>query len=297
MTDVIDLDTFRKLAPDMQQLFKYVMALFGIADGLINANLSDNFIKEVKCQAAQLFYRFQGMIEDVHAETYSLMLHVYIDDEVERRKLLHAVEHFPVIKEKQDWVVKWFDASQHSFAERIVAFAAVECVFFSPSFAIFYYAKWLKILPGLAEANDYIARDEGELRSARGLTQSGTHVQFACSVYKELKYTKLPPARVQEIVREACEIEQRFADFLLMGPSGETIVPQLTAADMKEYVKVCADVLCIMLGVPAIYGAKNPLGYMDMLNVTSKTNFFERWGVAYETGQPPPNVTDQELDC
>ncbi len=280
-----DLAQFRALPPATQRMIKRVMALFAQADSLIASNLNANFLQEVRCQAAQSFFIFQAAIEAVHAEVYAMMLEVYIADEAERDELLHAVAHYPVIADKQAWVLRWCDASAASLAERLVAFAAVECIFFSPSFACFSFFKSLGILPGLCFANSYIARDEG------------MHVRFACSLYGELR-TKLPEERVHAIVSEAVEIELRFADFLLLGDEGETIVAQLPAADMREYVKVCANVLCGMLGVDGLYpDAKNQLAFMDQMTAPVRVNFFERDTEVYTVSNALPTGGDDELLC
>lgn len=199
-----DLVSFRAMPPATQRMIKRVMALFGIADGLIQAGLLNHFLVHVKCQAAQSFYVMQASIELTHAEVYARMLQAYIEDAAEREELLHAVAHYPVIAEKQAWILKWCQPGAVPFNELVVAFAAVECVFFSPSFAAFGFFKAQGTLPGLCFANTYIARDEG------------MHVRFACTLHGLLN-DKVPAERIRDIVLEAADIELRFADFLLRG--------------------------------------------------------------------------------
>jgi ribonucleoside-diphosphate reductase beta chain len=250
-------DWDEKLNADERHFVKMVLAFFAASDGIVNENLAENFLKEVQYPEAKSFYGFQIAMENVHSETYSLLIDTYIKDEKEKNMLFHAIDNFPSIKEKADWALKWI--SSESFAERLIAFAAVEGIFFSGSFCSIYWLKKRGLMPGLAFSNELISRDEG------------LHCKFACLIYNKYIKNKLSEDRIKEIICSAVDIEKVFITeslpVSLIGMNKEL---------MKQYIEFVADFWLMELGCPKVYGTQNPFDFMDMISLQGKTNFFEK---------------------
>jgi ribonucleoside-diphosphate reductase beta chain len=254
-----DLNDWNKLNDNEKHFIKYVLAFFAASDGIVNENLALNFYSEIQCPIARCFYGFQIMIENLHNESYSLLIDTYIKDEEEKMKLFKSIEHIPVIKKKADWAMKWFDRSYATFAERLIAFAIVEGVFFSGSFCSIFWLKKRGLMPGLSVSNQFISRDEG------------LHCTFACALYNTLQpETKTSKERVYEIIKDAVSIEQEFiCDALPCSLIG------MNSTLMSQYIEFVADRLLVELGYEKIWNSKNPFDFMDMISLEGKSNFFE----------------------
>lgn len=249
-------DWENKLNDDERHFIKHVLAFFAASDGIVNENLAINFLKEVQYPEARCFYGFQVMIENIHSETYSLLIDTYIKDSAEKNHLFKAIETLPCVTKKAEWALRWI--SNGSFAERLVAFAAVEGIFFSGSFCSIFWLKKRGLMPGLSFSNELISRDEG------------LHCDFACLLYTQLA-NKLPETKVKEIIANAVEYEKEFvSDALPVNLIG------MNAELMCQYIEFVADRLLIALGVGKIYNAKNPFDFMEMISLQGKTNFFEK---------------------
>ncbi|CAO3680658.1 hypothetical protein G6F70_003476 [Rhizopus microsporus] len=250
-------DWENKMTENERFFISRVLAFFAGSDGIVNENLVQNFCDEVKIPEAKCFYGFQIMIENIHAETYSLLIDTYIKDNQEKEMLFSAIDTIPCIKRKADWAFKWI-SSNGSFAERLVAFAAVEGIFFSGSFASIFWLKKRGLMPGLTFSNELICRDEG------------LHTDFACLLFTHLR--KRPSQeRVKDIILEAVSIEQEFlTDALPVALIG------MNSALMCQYIEFVADRLMVALGFDKIYMATNPFDFMDMISLQGKTNFFEK---------------------
>ncbi len=250
-------DWNHKLNADEKHFVSHVLAFFSASDGIVNENLAARFLTEVQIPEAKCFYGFQIAIENIHSETYSLLIDTYIKDPAQRKYLFNAIETIPCVKKKADWALKWI-ANAASFAERLVAFAAVEGIFFSGSFCSVFWLKKRGLMPGLAFSNELISRDEG------------LHTDFACLLYTMLK-NPLPEAVVHQIVGEAVEYEKEFiCEALPVALIG------MNADSMSQYIEFCADRLLISLGVEPLYNATNPFDWMEMISLQGKTNFFEK---------------------
>ncbi|CAR21522.1 Ribonucleoside-diphosphate reductase small chain 1 [Lachancea thermotolerans] len=235
-----------------------VIAFFAASDGIVNENLVENFSAEVQSPEAKCFYGFQIMMENIHSETYSLLIDTYIKDPKESDFLFNAIETIPQIKEKAEWAIRWIQDEDALFAERLVAFAAVEGVFFSGSFAAIFWLKKKGLMPGLTFSNELICRDEG------------LHTDFACLLFAHLK-NKPDPAIIERIITEAVEIEQRyFRDALPVSLLG------MNADLMNQYVEFVADRLLVALGNQKFYNVTNPFDFMENISLAGKTNFFEK---------------------
>jgi ribonucleotide reductase beta subunit family protein with ferritin-like domain len=247
-----------KLNSDEQHFIKYVLGFFAASDGIVNINLLDRFLKEVKVLEAQICYTWQAAVENIHSETYSLMIDTYIKDTKEKLFLLNAIENIPCITKKASWAIKWINDENASFAQRLVAFACVEGIFFSGSFCAIYWLKERNLMPGLCLSNEFIARDEG------------LHCDFACLLYSMLR-DKLDYDIIKNIVEEVVEIETEFiTDSLsckLIGMNSDL---------MSQYIKFVADRLVRELGYRNIYNVKNPFPFMENISLEGKTNFFEQ---------------------
>ena len=249
-------DWEHRLTPDEQYFIRHVLAFFAASDGIVNENLAINFMNEVQYPEARCFYGFQIMIENIHAETYSLLIDTYIKDQEEKHRLFHALETIPCVSRKGNWALRWI--SKGSFAERLVAFAAVEGIFFSGSFCSIFWLKKRGLMPGLSFANELISRDEG------------LHCDFACMLYTQLQH-KLPQETVKEIIVNAVEIEKEFViDALPVKLIG------MNSTLMCQYIEFVADRLLVSLGCPKAYYATNPFDFMELISLQGKTNFFER---------------------
>jgi ribonucleoside-diphosphate reductase beta chain len=249
-------DWNEKLNDNEKHYIKNVLAFFAASDGIVNENLAENFLKEVQYPEAKCFYGFQIAMENVHSETYSLLIDTYIKDLQERDKLFKAIDTIPSVKKKAEWALKWI--SSQSFAERLVAFAAVEGIFFSGSFCSIFWLKKRGLMPGLSFSNELISRDEG------------LHCSFATLLYTRHIKNKLSQERVREIICDAVEIEKEFVeDSLPVSLIG------MNAKLMKQYIEFVADYWLVELGCGRVYNSENPFDFMDMLSLQGKTNFFE----------------------
>lgn len=252
-----DLADWERLEPDERHFIKMVLAFFAASDGLVNENLAGRFMGEVQISEARAFYGFQIAMEGIHGETYSLLIDTYVADPEEKARLFNAIENVPSIKRKAEWAMKWIESSE-SFAERLVAFACVEGIFFSGSFCAIFWLKKRGLMPGLTFSNELISRDEG------------LHCDFACLLYSMLE-NPLSQARVEEIVRDAVAIEHEF-----VSESLPVSLIGMNAELMCQYIEFVADRLVRALGHAQPFGAKNPFPFMDLISMDGKTNFFER---------------------
>jgi len=247
-----------KLTDDERYFIKHILAFFAASDGIVNENLAARFMTEVQIPECRMFYGFQIAMENIHSEMYSLLIDTYIQDPEEKQKLFNAIEEVDCVKKKAEWALKWIENESSSFAERLIAFAAVEGIFFSGSFCAIFWLKKRGLMPGLAYSNELISRDEG------------LHCDFACLIYSLLQY-KLAPSVVQSIIKEAVEYEKEFVTSAL--PVG---LIGMNADLMCKYIEFVADRLLVALNVPKIFNATNPFDFMEMISLQGKTNFFER---------------------
>lgn len=256
-------DWNNKLNDNERHFVKHVLAFFAASDGIVNENLAINFLNEVQYPEARFFYGFQVMMENIHSETYSLLIDTYIKDPVEKDKLLHAVETVPCVGKKADWALTWINNG--SFAERLIAFAAVEGIFFSGSFCSIFWLKKRGLMPGLSFSNELISRDEG------------LHCDFACMLYSDHIKNKLPKETVTKIITDAVVIEKEFvSDAIPVRLIG------MNADLMCQYIEFCADRLLLALGCDKFYNATNPFDFMEMISLQGKTNFFEKRVAEYQ---------------
>jgi ribonucleotide reductase beta subunit family protein with ferritin-like domain len=249
---------FAKLNENEQYFIKHILAFFAASDGIVNENLVERFCNEVQVPEARCFYGFQIAIENIHSETYSLLIDTLVKDPSEKDTLFNAITTIPSVSQKANWAIKWIQDKQSCFATRLVAFAAIEGIFFSGSFCGFFWLKKRGLMPGLTFSNELISRDEG------------LHTEFACLLYS-LMETKLDEKVIHAIISEAVIIEKEFIT--------EAIPCKLIGMNadmMKEYIEFVADRLVVQLGCNKIYNAKNPFNFMDMISMEGKTNFFEK---------------------
>ena len=251
------VDWASKLNDDERYFIKHILAFFAASDGIVNENLAENFLHEVQYPEARFFYGFQIAMENIHSETYSLLIDTLIKDPMEKDKLFHAVDTLECVKKKADWALRWIDKG--SFAERLVAFAAVEGIFFSGSFCSIFWLKKRGLMPGLTFSNELISRDEG------------LHCDFACMLYTKHLMNRLSKKTVETIIRDAVEIEKEFVtDALPVNLIG------MNAKLMQQYIEFVADRLLVELGNEKVYNATNPFDFMEMISLQGKTNFFEK---------------------
>ncbi len=250
-------DWNNKLSEDEKYFVKHILAFFAASDGIVNENLAQNFINEVQYAEAKFFYGFQIMMENIHSETYSLLIDTYVKDEAEKDQLFTAIEVFPAIKKKAEWALKWIESE--SFAERLIAFAAVEGIFFSGSFCSIFWLKKRGLMPGLTFSNELISRDEG------------VHCDFAVHLHNHHLNHKVSKARIREIIVEALDIEREF-----ITESIPVSLIGMNAVLMTQYLEFVADRLLVELGCKREYNTPNPFDFMDMISLQGKTNFFEK---------------------
>lgn len=251
-----DLKDWASLNDGERHFISHVLAFFAASDGIVNENLAVNFMSEVQLPEARCFYGFQIMMENIHSETYALLIDTYIKDPIEKDKLFHAIETVPAVKKKAEWALRWIENG--NFAERLVAFAAVEGIFFSGSFCSIFWLKKRGLMPGLSFSNELISRDEG------------LHCEFACLLYSMLQ-NKLTEAEVYAIIKDAVEIEKQFiTEALPVNLIG------MNAQLMQQYIEFVADRWISELGYQKIYHASNPFDFMEMISLQGKTNFFEK---------------------
>lgn len=258
-----DLGDWANLTTDEQNFISKVLAFFAASDGVVMENLALRFMQDVQFAEIRAFYGFQIMMENIHSEMYSLLIDTYIKGQEAKNALFQATKTHPSIGHKANWAKKWIGDNRSSFAARLVAFACVEGIFFSSSFAAIYWVKKRGLMPGLTLSNEFISRDEA------------LHTEFAVLLYSKLE-KKLAKRRIVEIVKEAAEIEKRFV---------EDVLPDrllgMNAKLMSQYVEFVADRLCLQLGYDKIYGSQNPFDFMELISVETKVNFFERTNSEY----------------
>lgn len=252
-----DLTDWVHLNDDERHFIKHVLAFFAASDGIVNENLAENFLAEVQYTEAKFFYGFQVAIENIHSETYSLLIDTYIKDSKEKATLFNAIDTLDCVKQKAEWALRWIEKG--SFAERLVAFAAVEGIFFSGSFCSIFWLKKRGLMPGLCFSNELISRDEG------------LHCDFACLLYSNHLVNQLDKSQVEEIIRDAVAIEKEFIT--------EALPVKLIGMNsdlMSQYIEFVADRLLVELGNDRIYNVSCPFDFMEMISIQGKSNFFER---------------------
>ena len=269
-----DLDDWAKLNADEKHFISMILAFFAASDGIVLENLAQRFMSDVQISEARAFYGFQIAMENIHSESYSLLIETYIKDKEQKHKLFNAIENYPCIKKKSDWAQKWIHDNRSSFATRLVAFACIEGIFFSGAFSSIFWLKKRGLMPGLTFSNELISRDEA------------LHCEFAILLYSKLE-KKLAKAKIHDIIKECVEIEIEFIcnalPCRLIGMNSDL---------MGQYIQFVADRLCVQLGYPKIYNALNPFPFMELISLEGKTNFFERVVSEYALA----NVTKTETD-
>ncbi|MEM6895550.1 MAG: ribonucleotide-diphosphate reductase subunit beta [Bacteroidota bacterium] len=267
-------DWNNKLSEEEQYFIKHILAFFAASDGIVNENLAENFVNEVQYSEAKFFYGFQIMMENIHSETYSLLIDTYVKDEKEKNVLFKAIENFPAIKKKADWALKWIDSP--SFAERLIAFAAVEGIFFSGAFCSIFWLKKRGLMPGLTFSNELISRDEG------------MHCDYAVHLHNNHLINKVPKERISEIIVDALNIEREF-----ITESLPVSLIGMNAKLMTQYLEFVTDRLLVELQCEKVYNATNPFDFMDMISLQGKTNFFEKRVSEYQKA----GVLNKEKDA
>lgn len=262
----VDLDDWNnRMNDDERNYIKHILAFFANADGIVNENLIERFQKDVTFLEAQYFYAFQMTIENIHAEVYAILIDTYIPDQEEKKMLFNACDEIECIKKKADWALKWISNTEATFGERLLAFAAIEGIFFSGAFAAIFWLRDRNLLPGLSQANSLIARDEA------------LHQQFACLLYRNYLHHQRPSSeRAREIIMEACEIEKEFQTKAL-----PVSMLGMNNVQMGEYIEYVSDYLMTMINEPKIYNTKNPFDFMQLISLEALESFFEVKGHNY----------------
>jgi ribonucleotide reductase beta subunit family protein with ferritin-like domain len=258
-----DYADWESLNTDEKYFISMILAFFAASDGIVLENLATRFMSDVQISEARAFYGFQIAMENIHSQTYSLLIETYIKNTEEKHRLFNALEYFPCIQKKGDWAQKWINDNRSGFATRLVAFACIEGIFFSGAFCSIYWLKKRGLMPGLTFSNELISRDEA------------LHTEFAILLYKKL-VKKLTKARIHEIIKEAVEIENEFICEAL-----PCRLIGMNAGLMTQYIQFVADRLCLQLGYDKIYNVSNPFDFMELISLESKTNFFEKRVDAY----------------
>ena len=269
-----DIKHWATLNNDEQHFIKHILAFFAASDGIVLENLGQRFMNEVQIAEARAAYGFQIMMENIHSETYSLLIDTLVKEEREKTNLFEAINNYPCIKKKADWAIKWINDKRSSFATRLIAFAAVEGIFFSGSFCSIYWLKKRGLMPGLTFSNELISRDEG------------MHTDFAVLLFSKLE-KKPKKAKVIDLIKEAVVIEQEFITEAL-----PCKLIGMNAKLMKQYIEFVADRLIVQLGYPKIYNSANPFDFMEMISLEGKTNFFEK-----RVGDYSLSNNDKSEDC
>ncbi len=258
-----DLSDWEKLNDGERHFIKHILAFFAASDGIVNENLGVNFLTEVQYPEAKCFYGFQIMMENIHSETYSLLIDTYVKDPKEKDYLFNALDTVPCVQKKGEWALRWINSE--NFVERLVAFAAVEGIFFSGSFCSIFWLKKRGLMPGLSFSNELISRDEG------------LHCEFACLLYTKYIKNKLSQERVHEIILDAVAIEKEFITEAL-----PVALIGMNARLMQQYIEYVADFWLERLGYDKYYGADNPFDFMTTISLQGKTNFFEKRVAEYQ---------------
>ncbi|EFW98567.1 ribonucleotide reductase small subunit [Grosmannia clavigera kw1407] len=251
-------DWNNRLNDDERFFVSHILAFFAASDGIVNENLVERFSAEVQVPEARCFYGFQIMMENVHSETYSLLIDTYIKDTAQRTHLFNAIDTIPCIRKKADWALKWISDRESTFAQRLVAFAAVEGIFFSGAFSSIFWLKKRGLMPGLTFSNELISRDEG------------LHTDFACLLFSHLK-NRPSKQLIEEIIVDAVKIEQEFLTEAL-----PCALLGMNSTLMKQYIEFVADRLLVALGNDKVYNSTNPFDFMENISLGGKTNFFEK---------------------
>jgi ribonucleoside-diphosphate reductase subunit M2 len=273
-----DLTHWESLTSSEKYFISMILAFFAASDGIVLENLAARFMNDVQISEARAFYGFQIAMENIHSETYSLLIETYIKDKEEKHKLFNAIENFPCIKKKSDWAQKWIHDNRSSFATRLVAFACVEGIFFSGAFCSIYWLKKRGLMPGLTFSNELISRDEA------------LHCEFAVLLYNKL-FKKLNKSRIHEIIREAVEIETEFiCDALSCRLIG------MNSVLMTQYIQFVADRLSLQLGYDKIYNVINPFDFMELISLEGKVNFFEKKISDYALANKSGSITAFEIN-
>lgn len=274
-----DLKDWNALNKDEQHFIKMILAFFSSSDGLIIDNLGQRFMNEVQVSEIKAFYAFQNFMENVHSTTYSLLIETYVQDPVEKDNLFRAAQVYPSIQKKSDWAKKWINDNRSNFSTRLIAFAIIEGIFFSSSFAAIFWIKQRNILPGLCLSNEYISRDES------------LHVDHAVLLYSKLK-KRLSKKKFIDIMKEAVLLEIEFitdaVPCRLIGMNSQL---------MTQYIQFVADRLCLQLGYDKIYNASNPFHFMELISVEKKTNFFEHRVSEYALANKTKDDDIFEMNC
>jgi ribonucleoside-diphosphate reductase subunit M2 len=253
-----DLTHWDSLSDDEKQFISMILAFFAASDGIVLENLAVRFMSDVQLSEARAFYGFQIAMENIHSQTYSLLIETYIKNEEEKMRLFRAIDNFPCIKKKSDWAQKWIKDNRSNFATRLVAFACVEGIFFSGAFCSIYWLKKRGLMPGLTFSNELISRDEA------------LHCEFAIMLYSKL-LKKMSKAKIHELVKEAVEIETEFICEAL-----PCRLIGMNSKMMTQYIQFVADRLCLQLGYDKIYDVANPFDFMELISLEAKSNFFEK---------------------
>ncbi|WP_266363621.1 ribonucleoside-diphosphate reductase small subunit [Tellurirhabdus rosea] len=270
-----DLKDWEALTDGERHFVSHVLAFFAASDGIVNENLAVNFLSQVQYAEAKCFYGFQIAMENIHSETYSLLIDTYIRNPQEKDRMLRAIDTIECVQKKADWAMRWI--TNGSFVERLLAFAAVEGIFFSGSFCSIFWLKKRGLMPGLAFSNELISRDEG------------LHRDFACLLYTQHIKNKLPEESVYQLIRDAVAIEQEFVtDALPVSLIG------MNADLMNQYIEFVADHLLLSLGLQKVYNSSNPFDFMDMISLQGKTNFFEKRVGEYQKAGVMAGVKEKE---
>jgi ribonucleoside-diphosphate reductase beta chain len=253
-----DMAHWEKLTDNERHFIKNILGFFAGSDGIVMENLAMRFTREVQWPEAKYFYAVQNQAEAIHAETYSLLIDTYIRDPKEKHDILHAIDTIPCVKKKADWALSWIDSKEADFSTRLLAFAAVEGIFFSGAFCAIFWLKQRGVMPGLTLSNEFIARDEG------------LHTEFACTLYGKL-VNRLTKQKAHKIIRDAVKIEKQF-----ITKSLPCELIGMNAKLMAQYIEFVADRLSLQLGYPKIYSAANPFDFMERISLENKDNFFEK---------------------
>ena len=271
-----DVTHYESLTSGEKHFVNNVLAFFAASDGIVNENLCENFVSEVQYTEAKFFYSFQMMMENIHSETYSLLIDTYIKDPIEQEKYFKAIEEIPCVKKKAEWALEWIDSP--SFAERLIAFAAVEGIFFSGSFCSIFWLKKRGLLPGLSFSNELISRDEG------------LHCDFACHLHNNHVLDKVPKEKIKEIISSALEIEKEF-----ITESLPVDLIGMNAILMKQYLEFVADRLLTDLNCTKLFNSQQPFDFMQNIALENKTNFFEKRVAEYSKSNVGDSSANLEL--
>jgi len=253
-----DLTHWESLNADEKHFVSMILAFFAASDGIVLENLAVRFMSDVQVSEARAFYGFQIAMENIHSQTYSLLIETYIKNEDEKMKLFQAIDNYPCIKKKSDWAQKWIKDNRSGFATRLVAFACVEGIFFSGAFCSIFWLKKRGLMPGLTFSNELISRDEA------------LHCEFAILLYNKL-VKKMPKNKIHELIKEAVDIETEFICEAL-----PCRLIGMNSKMMTQYIQFVADRLCLQLGYDKLYDVTNPFDFMELISLEGKTNFFER---------------------